>query len=83
MEKQQHTASTAKHTHTGASNLEFDLFAEIYSLLKGNNALQQYMEDAKREGDKEAETCFQTLHQQNEENVAKLRGMIAKRVARA
>ena len=68
---------------TGASNLEFDLFSEMHSLLKGNQALEQYIEDARREGDAEAESCFKTVQEQNKENVQKLRELIAKRLAKA
>jgi hypothetical protein len=74
MEKQQkHEAQRKK---TGASNLEFDLFSEIHCLLKGNAALEQYIEDAREAGDREAETAFKTIHDQNKENVAKLRHLV-------
>ena len=69
--------------HTGASNLEFDLYAEMHSLLKGNAALQRYIEDTRQEGDKEVESCFQTIYDQNKENVLKLRQLIAQRIAKA
>ena len=72
MEKQQQ--------QTGATNVEYDLFSEIHSLLKGNSALEQYIQDAKGTGDKEVETCFQTLHDQNKQHVDKLRKLIEKRI---
>jgi DNA-binding ferritin-like protein (Dps family) len=76
MEKQQ-------HQQTGATNLEYDLFSEIHSLLKGNSALEQYIQDAKGIGDKEAESCFQTMHDQNKQYVEKLRKLIEKRIVSA
>lgn len=76
MEKQQ-------HQQTGATNLEYDLFSEIHSLLKGNSALEQYIQDAKGLGDKEVESCFQTLHDQNKQHVEKLRKLIEKRIVSA
>lgn len=72
MEKQQHP--------TGAANLEYDLFSEIHSLLKGNSALEQYIQDAKGVGDQEVESCFQTLHEQNKQSVEKLRKLIEQRI---
>jgi hypothetical protein len=80
MEKHQKTAQKHK---TGASDLEFDLFSEMHSLLKGNNALQQYVEDAREHGDPEAEAVFKTIHEQNKENVAKLREVLSKHIAKA
>jgi hypothetical protein len=77
MEKQQ----TAPHKRTGASNLEYDLFAEIHSLLKGNAVLERYVEDARSEGDKEAESCFQTIHDTNRQHAEKVRILLAKRLA--
>jgi hypothetical protein len=68
---------------TGASNLEYDLISEMHSLLKGNSALEQYIEDARSAGDKEAESCFQALHSQNKENVNKLRQLLAQRICKA
>lgn len=77
METQQHQKQ--KH-HTGATNLEYDLFSEIHSLLKGNAALEQYIDDAKGAGDKEVESCFQSLHDHNKQEVDKLRKLIEKRI---
>jgi hypothetical protein len=68
---------------TGAHNLEYDLFSEMHSLLKGNAALEQYIEDAREAGDQEVESCFQTLHNQNKENVSKLRQILAARIGKA
>ncbi len=70
---------TQQH-QTGATNLEYDLFSEIHSLLKGNSALEKYIKDAKGAGDKEVETCFQSLHDQNKQHVEKLRKLIEKRI---
>lgn len=75
MEKQQ--------ASTGASNLEYNVIAEMHSLLKGNSALEQYIEDAKRAGDTEAERCFNAIYTQNKENVSKLRQMLAQRISKA
>lgn len=72
MEKQQQA--------TGATNLEYDLFSEMHALLKGNSALEQYIQDAKGVGDKEVESCFQTLHDHNKHQVDKLRKLIEKRI---
>jgi hypothetical protein len=69
-----------QHHQTGATNVEYDLFSEIHSLLKGNSALEQYIQDAKGMGDKEVESCFQTLHDQNKQHVDKLRKLIEKRI---
>jgi hypothetical protein len=76
MEKQQkHEAQQKK---TGATNLEFDLFSEVHSLLKGCAALDQYIEDAREAGDREAEALFKSIRDQNKENVAKVRNLVAK-----
>lgn len=72
METQQHP--------TGATNLEYDLFSEIHSLLKGNSALEKYIKDARGAGDKEVESCFQSLHDQNRQHVEKLRKLIERRI---
>ena len=68
---------------TGATNVEYDLYSEIHSLLKGNAALERYIQDAKREGDQEMESCFDLIRNQNKQYVEKLREMIAKRLAKA
>lgn len=68
---------------TGATNVEYDLYSEIHSLLKGNAALERYIQDAKKEGDKEVESCFESLHTQNKQHVDKLRSMIAKRLSKS
>lgn len=79
MEKQK----SEQHKVTGASNVEFDLYSEIHSLLKGTAALEQYLEDARAAGDHEVESCFKTIRDQNKEHVGKLRGLIAKHVKAA
>lgn len=76
MEKQHKVEG--QHKKTGASNVEYDLFNEVACLLKGNAALERYMDDARESGDREAETCFKTIHDQNKENVGKLREVIAR-----
>ena len=81
MEK--HTKSEQQHKKTGASNVEYDLFSEVHAQLKGNNALEQYIEDAREAGDREVESCFKAIHDQNKENVVKLRDLIAKHLKAA
>jgi hypothetical protein len=81
MEK--HTVKSEQHRKTGASNLEYDLFSEMHSLLKGNAALERYIEDAREAGDRDVESCFKTIQDQNKENVHKLRDMIAKHIGKA
>ena len=66
----------------GVSNVEFDLYAEIHSLLKGNQALDHYLNDARQAGDADLESCFQQIRDQNQQHVDKLRGMIAKRISK-
>ncbi|HVY47872.1 MAG TPA: hypothetical protein VHB21_18420 [Minicystis sp.] len=68
---------------TGASDLEFDLVSEMHALLKGNEALEHYIEDAKGAGDQDAERCFRAICDQNKENVQKLRGLLADRLKKA
>ena len=75
MEKQK---SEPTHTKTGASNLQFDLVSEMHCLLKGNAALEQYVEDARQAGERDVETCFQAIHDQNKQHVGKLRDLLAK-----
>jgi rubrerythrin len=75
--------STGPKKETGASDLEFDLLSEMHSLLKGNQALERYIEDAKSAGDQEVERCFKELHDQNKQHVTKLRGLLASRIAKA
>lgn len=81
--EQSHGKSEQQAKKTGASNLEYDLFSEVHSLLKGNAALEQYIEDARAVGDREVETCFKAIHDQNKDNVVKLRDMIAKHLSKA
>jgi hypothetical protein len=68
---------------TGANNLEYDLFSEIHSLLKGNSALEQYIQDAKGVGDQEVEGCFQKIHDNNKQYVEKLRDLIEDRIVKS
>jgi hypothetical protein len=70
----------AQTTHTGASNIEYDIVAEMHELLQGNEALGQYIQDARTAGDKDAEKCFQQIHDQNRQNVATLRSLLAKHI---
>jgi hypothetical protein len=76
MEK--HQKSTQEQKKSAASNLEFDLFSEAHCLLKGNAALEQYIEDAREAGERDVETCFKAIHDQNKESFARVRDLIAK-----
>lgn len=78
MEKEKHQKSEPQQKKMGTSDIEFDLFSEAHSLLKGNAALEQYIEDAREAGDRDVETCFKTIHEQNKENVARVRELIGK-----
>jgi hypothetical protein len=75
MEKQHQKEA---HKKSGATNIEYDLYSEVHALLKGNAALEQYIEDARDAGERDIETCFKNLHDQNKENVGKLRELITK-----
>jgi uncharacterized membrane protein YheB (UPF0754 family) len=66
----------------GTSNVEYDLFSEVHCLLKGNAALEKYMDDAREAGDRDVETCFKAIHEQNKHNVDKLRELIAKHIVK-
>lgn len=81
MEK--HTKGESQQKKLGASNVEYDLYSEVHSLLKGNSALEKYIEDAREAGDRDIEGCFKAIHEQNKEHVVKLRELIQKHVAKA
>jgi len=81
MEK--HPKSEQQHKKTGASNVEYDLYSEVHAQLKGSAALEQYIEDAHEAGDREVESCFKAIHDQNKENVVKLRELITKHLKAA
>lgn len=81
MEK--HAKSEQQHKKTGASNLEYNLLSEMHSLLKGNAALERYIEDAREVGERDVESCFKAMHDQNKENVIKLRELITKHMSKA
>jgi hypothetical protein len=88
MEKHQKTEpvqgkADAPHKRTGATNIEYDLFSEVHHLLKGNAALERYIEDARDAGDREAESCFKAIHDQNKDSVGKLREMLGRHLAKA
>jgi hypothetical protein len=68
---------------TGASNLEYDIVAEMHELLEGNAALEQYINDARQAGDRDAEQCFQQIQDQNRKSVATLRTLLAKHMQSA
>lgn len=76
----QNVQQQGKQHQTGASDLEYDLVAEMHEILEGNAALERYIEDARKVGDNEVERCFQHIHDQNRENVSELRGLLAKRL---
>lgn len=80
MNKNQVGGQSEQHKKTGASNIEYDLFSEVHSLLKGNAALEQYIDDAHQAGNQEVERCFKTIHDQNKDHVTKLRDLIAKQI---
>jgi hypothetical protein len=71
-----------QQTSTGASNLEYDLVAEMHELLEGNAAIEQYIRDAQGAGDSELERCFTEIRDTNREHVSALRELLAKRLAR-
>jgi hypothetical protein len=75
MEKQHQKEA---HKKSGATNIEYDLYSEVHCLLKGNAALEQYIEDAREAGEREIEGVFKSLHDQNKEHVVKLRELITK-----
>jgi len=80
---EKHQKSEQQHKKTGASNVEYDLFSEVHSLLKGNAALERYIEDARDAGERDVETCFKSIHEQNKENVTKLRDLITQHLKAA
>ncbi len=52
MQKQNVTGSQQpQQSKTGAPNVEYDLFSEVHCLLKGNAALEQYIQDARDAGE--------------------------------
>ncbi len=65
---------------TGASNLEYDLVAEMHEILEGNAALEKYIQDAKQAGDTDVERCFQQIHEQNKQNVTALPQLLVQRL---
>ncbi len=69
-----------KQENTGASNLEYNLVAELHELLEGNAALEKYIQDAKQSGDSEVERCFQQIHDQNKQSVNTLRQLLGQRL---
>ncbi|MDI1482805.1 hypothetical protein [Polyangium sp. y55x31] len=73
-------ATQTQQKQTGASNIEYDIVAEMHELLQGNSALEQYIQDARQAGDQEAERCFQQIHDQNKQNVTTLRTLLAKHI---
>ncbi|MDI3288946.1 hypothetical protein [Polyangium sp. 15x6] len=73
-------ATQTQQKQTGASNLEYDIVAEMHELLQGNSALEQYIQDARQAGDQEAERCFQQIHDQNKQYVTTLRTLLAKHI---
>jgi len=73
-------ATQQQQQQTGASNLEYDIVAEMHELLQGNSALEQYIRDARQAGDPDAERCFQQIHDQNKQNVTALRSLLAKHI---
>jgi hypothetical protein len=81
MEKQV-KSEPQQHKKMGTPNIEYDLFSEVHCLLKGNAALEKYMDDAREAGDRDVETVFKSIHDQNRHNVEKLRELIAKHVAK-
>ncbi len=76
MEKQQKTET--QHRKATTPNVEYDLFSEVHCLLKGNAALEQYIEDARAAGERDVEGCFKAIQDQNKEYVLKLRELIGK-----
>jgi hypothetical protein len=75
------TAQTGP-TSTGASDLEYDIVAEMHELLQGNEALDRYVNDACQANDDEAAQCFRAICQQNRDAVGKLRKLLAERLQR-
>jgi hypothetical protein len=76
-------AQQGQQTSTGATNLEYDLVAEMHELLEGNAAIEHYIEDAKGAGDGEAERCFMKIRDTNREHVSELRQILSKCLAQA
>jgi FtsZ-binding cell division protein ZapB len=83
MANQQTQSGSENQMQTGASNIEYDIVAEMHELLEGNAALEQYIQDARQAGDNEAERCFQQIHDQNRQNVAQLRTLLAKHMLKS
>jgi hypothetical protein len=81
MEK--HQKPEHQQRKTGASNVEYNLYSEIHSQLRSAAAIERYIEDAREAGDKEVESCFKAISEQNKENVTKLRELIARHLRAA
>ena len=71
-----------QQTSTGASNVEYDLVSEMHTLLKGNAALEKYIEDAKGAGDEEVERCFTQIRETNRQHVSLIEPLLSKWLSR-
>ena len=61
-------------------NKDYDLISVIYHASQGFETCQQYLEDAEKEGDRDAAQFFSEVREQNQKLVEKGRDLLKKRI---
>lgn len=74
-----HSAESGKNPVT---DLEYDLFTTMSSLLQGADVLDKYVQDAEQAGDREVATLFGSIRDQNHQTALQVRAAL-KRILNA
>ena len=59
--------------HFAVSDTEYNLITTLSNLMQGEDALHQYIKDAKSSGDKDVESLFGEIHDANRDFAKRLR----------
>ncbi len=59
---------------------DYDLVSTIYHAAQGEDLCRQYMEDAEKQGDKDAAQFFQEVREQNQQLVKKGKELLRNRL---
>ena len=67
---------------TGTRDVTYNLISVIYHALQGAETYQMYEQDAKQEGDQEAESFFHEAHESSRQLADRAKTMLGQRMNR-
>lgn len=70
-------------THTGASDITYNLTSVLYHALQGAENYEQYARDAEQQNDSDLASFFQEMQQEERERAQRAKQLLAERLSRS